>query len=89
MSNQYDIATFADLRRFYGGAKGMERRFKLSQPGACHWGRRGIPGGWHLRIYLEVAAAGKTINPDLFDVDGELAGVMTRLVRPSSDAVIA
>lgn len=73
MNQQFDIRTFDDLERFYGGARGMQQRFGMSQPGIACWKIRGIPPGYHLRIYLEARAAGLTIDPELFGLPAPLS----------------
>lgn len=76
MARSYDIETFDDLLKEFAGHRGLQRKFGLSQPAISHWRSRGIPTGYHLRLYLELRLAGRTINPDLFEIDGELASVM-------------
>jgi hypothetical protein len=76
MANRYDIHTIDDVARFFGGQRGMQERFALSQPAVSHWKRRGIPTGYHMRIALEVQRAGLTINPELFELDEPLAGLL-------------
>lgn len=76
MAKLYDINTFADLERHYGGQKGLREKFNLSQPGVSHWRTRGLPTGYHLRIYLELRREAKTINPDLFELPDDLGSFM-------------
>lgn len=69
----YDIKTFDDLMRFYdekypGG--GAQFRFMVRRTAISNWRTRGIPGGWHGRIMMDLADAGKTFDPGLFDADG-------------------
>jgi hypothetical protein len=69
MTKRYDINTLIELERYYGGQKGLQAKFSLSQPSVSHWRRRGVPTGYHLRIYLELRMAGKTVNPEIFEID--------------------
>ena len=81
MAATYDINTYRDLETFFGGQKGLQRKFGLSQPGVSHWRVRGLPAGYHLRIYLELRKADKTINPELFEIDGDLGQTMNEQLR--------
>lgn len=72
----HDIQTFDDLERWYTGPQGMQKRFCRAQPSISLWKRRGVPKGYHLQIYLELRQAGLSVNPDLFEIDGDLAEFM-------------
>lgn len=76
INSMYDINSFEDLVDFYAGPKGVQAKFGRSQPWASKLKNHGIPTGYHLRIYLELRQAGKTVNPELFEIDGPLAAAM-------------
>lgn len=87
MKKDYDIHTIDDVIQFFGGSRGMQRKFALSQPGISHWKRRGIPTGYHMRIALEVRNEGLTINPELFELDDRLSGLLDNWFTADSGAV--
>jgi len=76
MTQNHDITSYDNLERFYGGPRGMQAKFGLSQPGIACWKIRGIPTGYHLRIFLELQMSGLSIDPDLFEADTTLATFM-------------
>lgn len=84
----HDIDTYEDLEQWYQRQAGMCQRFAKAQPTVSNWKRRGVPKGYHLQIYLELRQAGLSVNPDLFEIDGELAEFMnSEICKPETAAL--
>ena len=49
----HDISNVDELISALGGPDRIAAALSISQPAVSQWRTRGIPGGWHLRLYLE------------------------------------
>ena len=80
---RYDITTVFGLTEILGGMEATAREYDTPLDRVKEWAISGdIPPGWHLRIFGQVCALGKTIDPIVFVFreDDEAASALSRLM---------
>lgn len=81
----YDIKTVEDLITLLGGPTKIGDWLGVSQESVSFWKRRGIPAGWHLRLFAEVGRRGKTVAPNVFGMTETDAEPLLRMQRLDRD----
>ena len=65
------LATIDELIEALGGTSAVSRWLGVGASAVSNWRTRNeLPGGWHLRLYLEAMRRGIEVEPGLFGVSG-------------------
>jgi hypothetical protein len=68
----FDINSIEELIEALGGPSKLGSLLGIGDSAVCNWSARGfIPPSWHLRLSCELFEAGKTLNPEVFEITDE------------------